>query len=358
MLIKLLLTSLLIEASAHAANSEAACGGAGCSSFEIEAPAFSTAPLPIVERVNLSIQNIFDVAFVDEGRIGSTVLHAIDGLGILMQGIKYPYDRVVKSLQPYVLFDALDVNEIAEEIQCLPNFPKLADIPADSTLSVYVFFAEAFGKEQAPTYFYGIRPKTPTDVFITTGEAIDVLTSFKKDVPVLQRKFSEIKSVVEPESPSAYDRELFPTRGDLLKFFADFSMVYAQYNYGCILYQGDGIDKDLLEAARYFKMAADQGDVYAQYDYGVMLYEGGGIKQNLPEAARYFKMAADQGNICAQYDYGIMLCEDAGIAQDFIEAERYLRMAADQGDTDAQHDYRVIFIEGKLFTKDLPEAER
>lgn len=60
--------------------------------------------------------------------------------------------------------------------------------------------------------------------------------------------------------------------------------------YANLLYLGKGIQVNLKEAAKYFKIAADKGDVNLIYQYGVMLMNGKGINVDYKEAAKYFKM--------------------------------------------------------------------
>jgi TPR repeat protein len=50
---------------------------------------------------------------------------------------------------------------------------------------------------------------------------------------------------------------------------------------------------DLVEAARYYKIAADQNHARGQYEYAVCLANGRGVPVDGIAAARYFKLAAD-----------------------------------------------------------------
>jgi TPR repeat protein len=87
----------------------------------------------------------------------------------------------------------------------------------------------------------------------------------------------------------------------------------AQTSSGKCLRDGDGIERDLVQAARYFKLSADQGDSNGQSRYGACLHEGNGIAQDRVEAARYFKLSADQGNRSGQYWYGLCLRDGDGV---------------------------------------------
>ena len=66
---------------------------------------------------------------------------------------------------------------------------------------------------------------------------------------------------------------------------------------GFMLHNGVGVEVNLKEAARYYKMSADKGNTIGMHNYGVMLQNGDRITKNHIEAAYYYKMAADKGNI-------------------------------------------------------------
>lgn len=51
----------------------------------------------------------------------------------------------------------------------------------------------------------------------------------------------------------------------------------------------DERERDLCEAARYYKMSGDQGDANGQYNYGYCLARGDGLEEAVCEAARYFR---------------------------------------------------------------------
>ena len=68
-----------------------------------------------------------------------------------------------------------------------------------------------------------------------------------------------------------------------------------------------GVKKNLMESARYFKIAADHGNANAAYQYALMKHMGIGILKDNVEAAHYFKIAADDNsNLDAMYQYAFM----------------------------------------------------
>ena len=94
---------------------------------------------------------------------------------------------------------------------------------------------------------------------------------------------------------------------------------------------GNGVEVDLSEAARLYRMAAGQGDEWAQNSLAEMYCDGVGVEVDLKEAARLYRMAAEQGNECAQGSLADMYRDGHGVGVDLSEAARLYRMAADQG---------------------------
>ncbi len=58
------------------------------------------------------------------------------------------------------------------------------------------------------------------------------------------------------------------------------------YELGTMYQQGEGVAKDLVEAARLLRLAADQGNADAQLSLGGMYYHGEGVARDHREAAR------------------------------------------------------------------------
>jgi hypothetical protein len=143
-----------------------------------------------------------------------------------------------------------------------------------------------------------------------------------------------------------------------LKVQADNGDGAAQNSYGLRLLEGEGVAKDLKEAARYFKLSADQGNSTGQNSYGVCLLNGEGVAKDLKEASRYFKLSADEGNSKGQNNYGLRLFNGEGVAKDLKEAARYFKLSADQGNSTGQNNYGDCLLNGEGVAKDLKEAAR
>ena len=67
----------------------------------------------------------------------------------------------------------------------------------------------------------------------------------------------------------------------------------AQNNLGFCYVNGYGVQKNQLEAKKWFRKAADQGCDVAQYNLGMNYYKGDGVEKNAVEAYAYFKLAAN-----------------------------------------------------------------
>ena len=88
--------------------------------------------------------------------------------------------------------------------------------------------------------------------------------------------------------------------------------------------------------ARRIREDAKHGDVYAQVEMGNMYAEGDGVEQDFAEAAKWYRKAADQGYDFAQYLIGGLYKQGKGVPQDDDEAVKWFRKAADQGLRDAK----------------------
>ena len=119
---------------------------------------------------------------------------------------------------------------------------------------------------------------------------------------------------------------------DALKEAAENGDVGAQLYLGLSYYRGEGVPKNVTEAARWFRMAAEQGFATAQFYLGNMYETGRGVPQNDTEAVRWYRMAAGQGLAKAQYKLGIMYDTGRGVPKNDTEAVRWYRMAAEQGE--------------------------
>lgn len=134
--------------------------------------------------------------------------------------------------------------------------------------------------------------------------------------------------------------------------------VSAQFRLGMAYAKGEGVPKDGVEAAIWFRRAAEQGHAAAQYSLGVMYDKGRGVPQDYAVAAKWYGRASEQGHISAQYNLGIMYGNGQGVPQDYAEAVKWFRRAAEQGDASAQFNLGVMYDNGRGVPQDDAAAAK
>jgi len=106
-------------------------------------------------------------------------------------------------------------------------------------------------------------------------------------------------------------------------------------SYQCMLgykyLDGDGVEKNIPEAVKWFKLAAGNGDVYAAYTLGKTFHEGDGIPQDYAEAMKWFRLAAEMGDANSQYRVAEMYQSGTGIEKDYVAAYAWLSLAIGNG---------------------------
>ncbi|MGA2960939.1 MAG: RodZ domain-containing protein [Candidatus Korobacteraceae bacterium] len=130
----------------------------------------------------------------------------------------------------------------------------------------------------------------------------------------------------------------------------------AQTSLGMKYQNGEGVQKDYAEAARWFRKAAEQGNASGQNNLGVMYLSGRGVAKNNAEAVHWFHKAADQGSSMGQYNLGVMYRNGRGVPRDDTEALRWYRKAADQGNKFGQDSLGWAYENGRGVPQDLSLA--
>ena len=65
----------------------------------------------------------------------------------------------------------------------------------------------------------------------------------------------------------------------------------AQCRLGFLYYHGQGVQKDLEQAAEWYKQAAERGDPQAQVNLGNMYLSGEGVPRDISQAAFWHKQS-------------------------------------------------------------------
>ena len=109
-----------------------------------------------------------------------------------------------------------------------------------------------------------------------------------------------------------------------------------------VLYEfGEGVEKDLEQAAMWYRKAAEQGHAVAQSNLGRLYEYGEGVEKDLEQATLWYRKSADQGNARAQNNLGVLYDYGKGVEKDLEQATLWYRKAADQGYAFAQKEFRL-----------------
>ena len=141
-----------------------------------------------------------------------------------------------------------------------------------------------------------------------------------------------------------------------LKQLAERGDADAQIKLGLKYNRGDGVPKDLPEAAKWYRRAAEQGSAVAQRNLGVMYLLGDGLEKDETEAVKWFRKAAEKDGSLAQLNLGMMYEAGKGVVKDPAEAINWFRKAAKQGNADAQLYLGMMYERGDGVVKDSSEA--
>lgn len=103
------------------------------------------------------------------------------------------------------------------------------------------------------------------------------------------------------------------------------------YELGLKYANGDGVEKNMEEAAKWYRLAADQGHVFSRNNLGACYYYGRGVQQDYAEAKKLFQLAAEKGDDYALYNLGLCYYYGRGVKQDYTESSRLFQMFKDRG---------------------------
>jgi hypothetical protein len=110
------------------------------------------------------------------------------------------------------------------------------------------------------------------------------------------------------------------------------------YRLGVLRQEGEGGIQQNESEGLALKEAAFEGlnntmmgDPYAITALGIMCFRGEGVKKNLEQAAQLYKKAADMGYAPAQYTYSVCLISGQGVARNPYSARAYWQLAYNQG---------------------------
>lgn len=132
----------------------------------------------------------------------------------------------------------------------------------------------------------------------------------------------------------------------------------AQFALGQMYYEGSGVARDPVEAARWFQRAADQGNANAQHVLGEMYDKGLGVKEDPAQALFWFAAAAEQNNVIAMFRLATLYGQGRGTTQDFVQARKWFDRAGQYGHANALFNLGVMAERGLAGRQDDKAAYR
>jgi uncharacterized protein len=110
--------------------------------------------------------------------------------------------------------------------------------------------------------------------------------------------------------------------------------------------------KDTKLGAELLFKAASQGEPSAMYNLGVMYRDGLGVPPDPAKAAKYFSDAAEKGHSLAQYGLGRVAYQRG----DYPTAARWYEKAGEQEDMEALYNLGYMYHEGQGVERDYKKA--
>lgn len=133
------------------------------------------------------------------------------------------------------------------------------------------------------------------------------------------------------EGTQAYDRGNYLGAMNELHPLAEQGLASAQFYLGLMYENGQSVQQDYQEAARWYLKAANQGHDGAQNNLGKLYEEGQGVEQDHIIAVQWYQKAADQGLSAAQFNLAEMYMNGRGVRPNTDQAQVWYRKAAAQG---------------------------
>ncbi|MBO5122781.1 MAG: sel1 repeat family protein, partial [Oscillospiraceae bacterium] len=113
---------------------------------------------------------------------------------------------------------------------------------------------------------------------------------------------------------------------------------------------------DHVQAVRFFRMAAEDGEAAAQFNLALCYEQGEGVEKSQSEAIRWYRAAAEQGVVEAQLSLASYYFDGDGVAQDLSKAAHWFRAAAQQGHAGAQYNLSLCYRQGLGVEQNYAEA--
>ena len=162
---------------------------------------------------------------------------------------------------------------------------------------------------------------------------------------------------------AAYEKGRYGTALALLRPLAEQGDARAQASLGLMYASGNGVQRDDVEAAGWFRRAAEQGNALGQFQLGLLYAKGQGMPQDYTEATKWYHLAANQRYPQAQYELGFLYASGDDGPTDYVTAHMWFNLAAANfAASDTRNRRAASFnreaVESKMTREQIAEAQR
>jgi localization factor PodJL len=119
---------------------------------------------------------------------------------------------------------------------------------------------------------------------------------------------------------------------------------------------GQTVQQDFTEAARWYQKAASQGLAPAQYRIATLFERGKGVPLDMATARLWYERAAERGNIRAMHNVAVIYASAQSGSPDYAKAGHWFAAAAEHGLKDSQFNLAVLYERGMGVKKSLGDA--
>jgi TPR repeat protein len=122
---------------------------------------------------------------------------------------------------------------------------------------------------------------------------------------------------------------------------------------------GNGVARDLKQAAEWYRIAAEKGDIGGEVHLAALYRDGGkNFPRDMAQAAGWYRKAAEQGDVAAQATLGVLYSIGQGVPRSDVEAYYWLDLAAAvKGPNQEKYAANRQQIGAHLTVDDLAEVE-
>lgn len=130
----------------------------------------------------------------------------------------------------------------------------------------------------------------------------------------------------------------------------------AQYVLATMYFNGQGVEKNAVEAFQWLKRAAEQNHTKAQFQLASLYQQGVGTPKDLKLAAQWYEKAALSGMTKAQFQIGILYGRGEGVERNYAESWFWLSVVYSKN-PDPKLREMLDGIEDRMFASEKLEAK-